>query len=443
MRRSCVISVVLIAMAFSGACTKLNDPAATSDLAVGRLDTTFNGTGLVVLGNTAGTDFGRGIDTDSAGNIIAVSARTVTGNGFDMAAFRFTPSGGLDTNFNGTGLLTVDGSAGLANQTDSPFRVLVDGNDRLLVTGDAWNGSDYDMIVWRVTATGALDTTFDTDGILQTNGGAYDTGRQVLLDGQSRIMVASVRSAGGNQDMASWRINDDGTLDTAYDTDGWFIDDTGSNDWAKDGALDGIDRMVVVGSLGNDLVLWRVAVNGGLDAAFGTAGRVTYTEASAILRGEGVAIDAQGRIIVVGWRLSGGNYDAMVWRFDSSGTLDTSFGNNGVVALDSGGRDIAWDVELDSEGNIVVCGEWFNGNDKDMIVWRFRSDGSADDRFGQDDNADNTPDGYVIHADAAGTGDDIAYRLALDGQGRILVIGDSDASGGANTDRDVVIWRFE
>lgn len=441
MRRG-LFPVLLMAAALSGACTKLND-TASSNLAVGQLDTMFNGTGLVVLQNTAGTDYGRGITTDANGNIVAVSARTVAGNGFDMAVFRITPSGGLDTNFNGTGLFTVDGSAGAANQTDSPFDITVDGSGRILVTGDAWNGNNYDMIVWRVTSAGALDTSFDSDGILRQDGNAYDTGREVLLDDNNRIMVVSGRTVGGDQDMAGWRINDDGTLDTSYDADGWFIDDTGSADWAKDGKLDSIGRLVVVGSLGNDLVLWRIASNGGLDTAFGTSGRASYAEASAIFRGEGMTIDAQGRIVVAGWRLSGGNYDAVIWRFDASGNLDTSFGNNGTVILDSGGRDIAWDVELDSEGNILVCGEWHNGNDTDMILWRFRSDGSADSRFGDDYNADNTPDGYVIHANAAGSGDDLGFQLALDGEGRILVIGDSDASGGADTDRDVVIWRFE
>jgi len=434
--------VLLGAVGLTGACTKLNDPAATSDLATGQLDTMFNGTGMVVLSNT-GMDFGRGVTTDAAGNIVAISARTVAGNGYDMAVFRITPNGGLDTTFNGTGLFTVDGSAGAANQTDSPFDITVDGSGRILVTGDAWNGSDYDMIVWRVTSAGALDTSFDSDGILRQDGGAYDSGREVLLDANNRVMVASVRSVNGNLDMAGWRVNDDGTLDTTYDADGWFVDDTASGDWAKDGKLDSIGRLVVSGSLGNDLVVWRLATNGGLDTAFGTNGRATYTENSAIFRGEGVAIDAQGRIVVAGWRLAGGNYDAMLWRFDASGNLDTSFGNNGVVVLDSGGRDIAWDVELDGEGNILVCGEWYNGNDTDMILWRFRPDGSADSRFGDDYNADSTPDGYVIQADAAGTGNDRGVRLALDGQGRILVVGESDASGGADTDRDMVIWRFE
>ncbi len=435
--------VLLGAAGLTGACTKLNDPTVMNTLPVGQLDTTFNGTGFVVLTNTQGNDVGRGVTTDSNGNIVGISARNMGATGYDMAVFRLTASGAFDTSFNGTGLLTVDGSAGAANQADSPFRVHVDASDNLLITGDAYNASNnYDLIVWRVTSAGALDTSFDGDGILVQDSGAYDTGRQVMTDDQGRIIVAGVFSDNTNGDYegAVWRLAPgNGSLDATFSGTGRYVRSTATTDWVKDMAIDGIGRYVVAGSQGADLAIWRVASNGGLDTSFGTNGVATYSAASTNFRAEGVAIDAQGRVVVAGWRLSGGNYDAMLWRFDASGNLDTSFGNNGVVVLDSGGRDIAWDMELDAVGNILVCGEWDNGTDRDMILWRFLPDGTPDTQFGGDYDANNTPDGYVLHASAAGVGNDLGYRVALDAQGRILVIGDSDAAA----DRDVVIWRFE
>src|ERR1700722_6129968 len=91
----------------------------------GALDTTFNGTGLRTL------QFGRGFDDQAAalvfqsGNLVLAGSSLVNNNNSDFAAVRFNNSdGSLDTNFNGTGILTADiastTSAGqaVARQTD-------------------------------------------------------------------------------------------------------------------------------------------------------------------------------------------------------------------------------------------------------------------------------------------------------------------------------------
>ena len=55
--------------------------------------------------------------------------------------------------------------------------------------------------------------------------------------------------------------------------------------------------------------------------------------------GRDIRVLNDGSILVGGERDNGGDYDAALWRFNSDGTLDNSFGTNGTSSLDIGGND--------------------------------------------------------------------------------------------------------
>src|SRR5262245_23657894 len=113
------------------------------------------------------------------------------------------------------------------------------------------------------------------------------------------------------------------------------------------------------------------AGEGSLDPGFGTAGIVTTDiTGSSDDSANAVVIQSDGKIIVAGTTLDTLDRDFMVIRYNTSGSLDTTFGNNGVVTTDFGATDdrgIA--VALQSDGKIVVAGR----SNQDFAVARYNT----------------------------------------------------------------------
>jgi uncharacterized delta-60 repeat protein len=90
--------------------------------------------------------------------------------------------------------------------------------------------------------------------------------------------------------------------------------------------------------------------------------------------GYDLTIDAAGRILVGGYGLTSGaaSYDMVIWRYNADGTLDTSFGVDGIVVHDgaAGGSsyDYGYALTIDEAGRVLVSGK----SDRDMVIWRYR-----------------------------------------------------------------------
>jgi uncharacterized delta-60 repeat protein len=140
---------------------------------------------------------------------------------------------------------------------------------------------------------------------------------------------------------------------------------------------------------GMDIALVRYNADGSLDSTFGTGGVVTTAvSADAVSdRGVGVALQADGRI-VVGAQVAttAGGADIGVLRYNTDGSLDTTFGADGVVtvAIGSGSNtDFVHGIALQADGKIVVVGSGsLGGAGSDAAVVRLNSDGSLDTSFG-------------------------------------------------------------
>ena len=303
---------------------------------------------------------------------------------------------------------------------------------------------------------GGLDTFFNAPKgfTVQSNtagGNADDTGNAILLDAKDRIVVAgkSANSA-GNSDMAIWRFNTDGSLDTTFNNSGFVVHNSAaggnSDDAASAIAIDLHGRIVVVGTSRNiagntDLVIWRLSSDGAIDASFGANGIVVHNSAAggnADDTGRAVTVDSLDRILVAGSsRNSAGNTDMVIWRFNPNGTFDTTFEGEGFVVHNSAaggnGDDAGSAIALDAQGRILVAGSSTNSaGNTDMTLWRFNANGTLDTTLNSS--------GIVVHNNASGgNADDAGNAVTLDSQGRIIVTGTSRNSAG-NT--DMVIWRI-
>ena len=380
--------------------------------ASGMLDNSFGTNGIVTSNKAAGDDRAYGIAIDGTG--IIVVGTSFNGTDRDMTIWRYDNTGALDTTFNTTGIVTHDNAAGATTPgEDFAYGVALDGTD-IIVTGESWNGSNYDMAIWRYDNTGALDTTFNTTGIVTHDNAAGastpgdDTGFAITLDGTD-IIIAGASDNGVNNDMAIWRYDNTGALDTTFNTTGIVTHDnaagatTAGNDAGYAVALVGTD-IVVAGTSFNgnslDMAIWRYDSTGALVTGFNSGGIVTHDNAAGGLPGRdigrGIAVDGTD-ILVVGESSNGADQDMAAWRYDSSGVLVTSFSGDGIV-ISKGvagglGTDSSRGIAIDSSHNVVVAGYGYNGNDADMVLWRYTSAGVLDTTFNSN--------GYVVDDGAA------------------------------------------
>ena len=94
-------------------------------------------------------------------------------------------------------------------------------DNKILVTGKTWNGSDWDMALVRYNTNGILDMTFGTGGkVVTAIGTGIDDSRSVTVQADGKIVVVGRTSNGSNEDVALLRYNTDGSLDNSFGSGG-------------------------------------------------------------------------------------------------------------------------------------------------------------------------------------------------------------------------------
>lgn len=128
------------------------------------------------------------------------------------------------------------------------------------------------------------------------------------------------------------------------------------------------------------------AADGDLDTSFGAGGTVVETFYDALSVNSSVAIQADGKIVVAGYStvLSTGQTDFTIVRYNTNGTVDATFGTNGKVYADVGGKSDQFpEVFVLQDGKILLAGQSRNAQDIPVIsFFRFNSNGAIDTTFG-------------------------------------------------------------
>lgn len=159
---------------------------------------------------------------------------------------------------------------------------------------------------------------------------------------------------------------------------------------------------------------------GTLDLTFGNKG-IVLTPIGTSEQIRAMAIQSDGKIIAAGYSGNGTNYDFAIVRYNADGTLDNSFSTDGKVTTAIGtSDDFIYAVAIQTDGKIVVAGSSKNTS-TDYAVARYNSDGTLDNSFGSG--------GFLTTQ--IGTSTDVAYSLAIQSDGKIVVAGYSRNSTGA------------
>ena len=185
-----------------------------------------------------------------------------------------------------------------------------------------------------------------------------------------------------------------GSLDTTFNGNGKILTSISTGkDEAQDVAIQVDGKIVVAGYSSNgtnfDYVVVRYNTDGSLDNTFGTSGKLVLNISNYDMA-YAVAINTDGKIYVAGITgatsfYGGGNFGVV--RLNPNGTTDTTFGTNGVATVTFPGTDYFTNMTLQSDGKILLCG--YNvvdvtGNYSDFSIARLNADGTTDFDFSND-----------------------------------------------------------
>jgi uncharacterized delta-60 repeat protein len=350
----------------------------------GSLDTTF------ASGGTVTSPFGnaRGITVQPDGKIIAVGFSSNPGQSNEaFVVARYNANGSLDTGFGSAGEVTTD----FGNNTSGEATAVVLQPDGKIVVGGTSITTmpipihvEVDYALARYNGNGTLDPNFGVGGKVTSIGGTIAS---LALQSDGKIVAAGGRMnyPPSNFGFTLARYTPTGMLDTAFGTQGAvtgnFLDTTTNVLVQRDG------RIVTAGAVGGEStsLQHRFALNGftnsgSPDMSFGTGGKVVTTFIGPVLATpKAILLQPGGKIIVAGdYGLSDQTF--VLTRYNPDGSLDTAFGNGGkATAAQVNGGAVISSAVLQADGKILVAGS----GSAELILVRFNADGSLDSSFGQ------------------------------------------------------------
>jgi len=290
---------------------------------------------------------------------------------------------------------------------------------------------------------GDLDPSFGSGGTVISDFGGFSA-NSLALQPDGKIVVAG--SFGF--DFALARYNADGRLDAGFGSGGKVTTDFGDWDGAHAVAIQADGKIVVAGSSGffvhTDIAMARYNPDGSLDPTFGSGGKVT-TVFGTSSNAHALALQADGKIVIRGvvefappptvpptlcfGPCSGPSFPALL-RYNPDGSLDPTFGSGGKVTTEFVGVAGAGpaSLALQPDGKIVAAGVGADPSRHFFALARYNPDGRLDGTFGS---------GGKVTTDFGG--EDGAYAVGIQADGKIVVAGLSQPGGGG---RNFALARY-
>ncbi len=415
--------------------TAFNSTAADFALARynpdGSLDNSFDNDGKVItsIGSSYDGIYDLAIQTD--GKIVAVG---FSDNNDNNVIVRYNANGSLDTTFN-SGNSTIP-----AGTSESAISVIIQPDGKIVTTGSLYNGTNTDIEVARYNADGSPDNSFNGNGkVITPIYSSFDDGNNIVLLPDGKILVGGrANTSVSNSDLALVRYNSNGSLDNSFNGNGKLTLRIPNSTIASadrvllqpDGKIVALSPSSSDGSI-YDFALIRFNANATLDTTFNNTGiavtQVGYLPSTA----RASAIQADGKIIVAGSGTNGSNDDFALVRYNANGLLDTTFGIGGrILTPIFNGADSVNALVIQPDGKIIAVGSANNGFNDDFAFARYNPDGTRDDTFG----------GFGLGSLAIGNGDDVAKAVALQPDGKIVVVG--SARNGTVNQVDFAVVRL-
>lgn len=314
----------------------------------------------------------------------------------------------LDSTFSNDGIVNMFFDKPVTGGADVFVAVEQQSDLKLIATGNQF-------ITIRYHRDGKVDSSFGTNGRLKPQDiyDIYGGPSNLLIQPDGKFILtgtSELQSSTSKNDFTAIRFNKDGNVDSTFGMHGIVVLPLSPyHDWCEGSALQKDGKVLLCGSIyhGDSLAIVRLNVNGTVDSSFGNNGLVTASYGVYDTELVSIVVRDNGKI-VAGGDISDSPIKFIITQYLSNGEIDTTFGNKGVTITN--GTRIAHDMALQKDGKAVIVGrDVFTGG----IVARYNVDGTLDNTFGSG--------GIVFITSALGTVG--TEQVEVEGTGGIFLSG--------------------
>jgi uncharacterized delta-60 repeat protein len=277
----------------------------------------------------------------------------------------------LDSTFGNSGIITHQYSTTVS--TDLTYAAAMQSDGKIIYVGKDIN--PLSAFVCRITTSGQLDNTFNNYGFKKINLTGLDN---VFIQVNGKILVS------GHETLL--RLNSDGSQDNSFNINGSLTISINSQPLNTKSIVEQSDGKILVSGFtfngtNNDFAIIRLNIDGSYDTTFDTDGKATFSIGNGNDESYGIALQTDGKIILTGQTNNGSNYDFATMRLNNNGSLDTSFANLGIAIEQFSGQDYGRSIDIQSNGKILIVG---SGTANKLYAIRYNTNGSLDTTFDND-----------------------------------------------------------
>ncbi len=221
------------------------------------------------------------------------------------------------------------------------------------------NGANFmEFVVARYNASGGLDAAFSGDGIASTIiGSGHSQALAATVQADGRIVAVGVGSNATDKDFALARYLADGSFDPTFSDDGRHAVDlgTGKDERAVAVAVQTDGKIIVAGS-GSDgaaFILARYNADGSADTTFGASGIVSTSVPMNSEASYAMVLQGDGKIVVANKALVGAT-QVTVTRYNTDGSVDTTFNGGAPLALPLTAQQATATLAAHADGRIAL-----------------------------------------------------------------------------------------
>lgn len=292
---------------------------------------------------------------------------------------KYTINGILDSSFNYIGYQRL-----LVGTRTTLSSIAMQSNGYPVVAGSAFTDQS-NFVIARFQPTGEPDITFGTAGSTIERIGTGASIHALCIQNDQRIVVGGCAVIENVPQFTLARYNANGSLDTSFGNNGIAQTIIGKQSSIQALKLQDDGKIVVGGfaalESGEHFTLARYNSDGTLDATFGVQG-IVYTPIGTISHIQAMSIQSDGKIVAAGYTSTLNFNDFALARYDTTGQPDLSFNSNGIVITKSDYDSMIFALAIQTDGKIVAGGYNFGAINTTFSLARYTAQGLLDSSFG-------------------------------------------------------------
>jgi len=341
----------------------------------GHLDSSFNQTGILVIDVLGKIDYCYAMALQQDGKILLTGIATLLTNERKTVIIRLLEDGSFDDTFgnNGMAFNLPDHNA------ENPKAIMSLADGKIIVAGSIEaNLANPICAVFKYNDDGTSDQNFGIQGLaMATVPGGYNPSFGIVQpDGK---IITGGFLLGLNTEIIMLRFSPQGIIDSTFGTNG-IVQTAYPNEthFGYSIILQPDHKILMVDGITHgtkrDFCMLRYTENGDLDSTFGSNGRVVTAMSGVSNTAHAISLQDDQKILLAGFSGIKPHHDIAIARYNSNGSLDLDFGASGKVISDFGLDDLAFTMAIQADKKIVVAGFSIdNTENSDFVVARYWS----------------------------------------------------------------------